>query len=69
MKSERICDKCGSTNVVLRTCVHGIGEMPYIDFVYYCEECGEMHKAYIKQYHIESVDVLTGEIKLSHEYK
>lgn len=50
MEAKMICDKCGSTNFVLRKSI------------FFCEDCGEMYKC--DTYHIESVDCLTGEIIL-----
>lgn len=52
METKIICNKCGSTNFVLRKSI------------FFCKDCGEMYKGDGKRYHIESVDVLTGEIKL-----
>lgn len=57
MEAKMICDKCGSTNFVLHKSI------------FFCEDCGEMYKGDGKQYHIESVDVLTGEIQLKNKNK
>lgn len=69
MKTKRICDKCGSTNFVLRTYIHRLGEMPFIDFVHFCEECGEMHEEYRKLYYIESANLFREEIKFKNKNK
>jgi uncharacterized Zn finger protein len=69
MEAKRICDKCGSTNFVLNMYIHQIGGMPFTDYVHFCEECGEMHEEYRKQYCIESANLLTGEVKLKNKNK
>ena len=69
MEAKRICDKCGSTNFVLHVYVHQVGGMPFIDYIHFCEECGEMHEEYRKQYYIESANLFTGEIKLKNKNK
>ena len=52
METKIICNKCGSTNFGLHKSI------------FFCKDCGEMYKGDGKRYHIESVDVLTGEIIL-----
>lgn len=69
METKRICDKCGSTNFVLHTYVHRIGEMPFVDFIHFCEKCGEMHEEYRKQYYIESANLFREEIKFKNKNK
>lgn len=44
--------------------IHQVAGMPFIDYVHFCEECGEMHEEYRKQYYIESANMFTGEVKL-----
>ena len=64
MEAKRICDKCGSTNFVLHLYIHRLtGGLPFVDYVHFCEECGEMHEEYRKQYYIESANMFTGEVK------
>ena len=62
MEAKRICDKCGSTNFELHSFVNRIGELPFLDFMYFCSECGEMHEEYRKQHNIESANIFMGEI-------
>lgn len=69
METKKVCDKCGSTNFVLHMYVHQVGEMPFIDYVHFCEDCGEMHEEYRKQYYIESANLFTGEVKLKKKNK
>ena len=69
MEAKMICDKCGSTDFVLNMYTHQIGELPFIDFVHFCKECGEMFEKYRKQYYIESANLLTGEVKLKNKNK
>lgn len=57
METKIICDKCGSTNFALHKSI------------FFCKDCGEMYKGDEKQYHIESADILTGEIKLTNKNK
>ena len=64
MEAKGICDKCGSTNFVLHMYTHQVAGMPFIDYIHFCEECGEMHEEYRKQYYIESANMFTGEVKL-----
>ena len=64
MKTKRICDKCGSTNFESHYYVNHIGEPPFIDFVYFCRECGEIDEEYRKRHNIESANVFIGEIVL-----
>ena len=69
MEAKIICDKCGSTNFVLHFYVHQVGELPFMDYIYFCEECGEMHEEYRKRYYIESANLFSGEIKLKKKNK
>lgn len=69
MEAKRICDKCGSTNFVLHMYIHQVSGMPFIDYVHFCEECGEMHEECRKQYYIESANMFTGEVKLKKKDK
>lgn len=69
METKMICDKCGSTNFMLHMYIHQVGELPFIDYIHFCEDCGEMHVAYRKQYYIESANRFTGEIKLKRKNK
>ena len=46
MKSKRICDKCGSTNFELHPYVNHIGELPFLDYIFFCKECGEEYWSY-----------------------
>lgn len=70
MEAKRICDKCGSTNFVLHLYIHRFtGGLPFVDYVHFCEECGEMHEEYRKQYYIESANMFTGEVKLKKKDK
>lgn len=70
MEAKRICDKCGSTNFVLHLYIHRFtGGLPFVDYVHFCEECGEMHEEYRKQYYIESANMFTGEVKLKKKNK
>ena len=43
---------------------HQVGELPFIDYIHFCEECGEMYEEYRKRYYIESANMFTGEVKL-----
>ena len=64
MEAKRKCDRCGSTKFEFHTYVHRINEMPFFDYILFCEECGEMHEEYRKLYDIKSANIFTGEIIL-----
>ena len=49
--------------------IHQVSGMPFIDYVHFCEECGEMHEEYREQYYIESANMFTGEVKLKKKDK
>ena len=69
MEEKKICDKCGSTNFGSHFYAHQIGKMPYIDYVSYCEDCGEIHKDDRDRYYIESANFFSGEIILKNKSK
>ena len=67
MEAKRICDKCGSTNFELHYYVNKLNGMPFLDFIHFCSECGEMHEEYRKQHNIESANIFMGEIILKNK--
>ena len=67
MEAKRKCDKCGSTKFELHSFVNRVGELPFLDFMYFCSECGEMHEEYRKYHYIESANIFTGEVILKNK--
>lgn len=64
-REKRICDKCGSSNFDINFYTQYIdNEMPFVDMVTYCKDCGEMHKEDRDRYSIITANFHTGIVKL-----
>ena len=56
---NKICDKCGCTEFVLDKFYIDIGNLPFIDDVYYCKECREIWKGDRDRYNV-NIEVNNG---------
>lgn len=62
-----ICDKCNSTKFEMHAYLTHIGDLPFMDYVYYCKKCGEMYIGDRERFYIKTSNIHTGITELENK--